>query len=248
MDLVSQSYWDNSYNNISLEAYECNNPIVNEIRKVLTGSKKKYKNVFEIGCFPARFLPVFAEFEIVLNGIDTTNRIYPDLYNHLLKKNYYVGDFYKKDVFDVDLNKKYDIVCSFGFIEHFNDYERVIQTHSLLVNQEGLLIISVPNFSGIFQFFFRIIFDRENLQRHNLMAMKLKKWHELLDRIGFKYEILFEGPIGGLELWVDKYPKNKIFSYLLKSVIRLTKKINAKGVKNSNLYSPYKLLIVKRKF
>jgi 2-polyprenyl-3-methyl-5-hydroxy-6-metoxy-1,4-benzoquinol methylase len=40
-------------------------------------------------------------------------------------------------------------VISFGFIEHFDNPENVIQKHLDLLKPGGILIVGVPNFTGI---------------------------------------------------------------------------------------------------
>jgi len=46
---------------------------------------------------------------------------------------------------------KFDIVASFGFIEHFTNWVEILESHISLLNNNGYLIVEVPNFIGPFQ-------------------------------------------------------------------------------------------------
>lgn len=60
--------------------------------------------------------------------------------------------FILNDLFDYSLNKKYDLVTSFGLCEHFIKKRRkeVLQKHIDLLKKKGIAIISVPYKFGIF--------------------------------------------------------------------------------------------------
>ena len=55
----------------------------------------------------------------------------------------------QEDFFSFDSDIKYDIVCSFGFVEHFEDTETVLRRHCNLVKPGGRLLITMPNFLGL---------------------------------------------------------------------------------------------------
>ncbi len=52
--------------------------------------------------------------------------------------------YLREDIFDLSLDQKYDIVGSFGLIEHFMDKTSIIEQHKKYVAEDGVIIISVP--------------------------------------------------------------------------------------------------------
>lgn len=81
------------------------------------------RSVLEIGCFPGKFLSVFGELGYELNGIDISPRVETDLPIWLRDKGYKTGNFINADFFDYADSRKYGVVCSFGFIEHFVNWQ-----------------------------------------------------------------------------------------------------------------------------
>ncbi|MCB4790962.1 MAG: class I SAM-dependent methyltransferase [Elusimicrobia bacterium] len=66
-----------------------------------------------------------------------------------LKPNSIVGDLLQ---IDPSLNEKYDLVCSFGTLEHFSGENRksAFEANVKLLRKGGILFFSVPNYLGIF--------------------------------------------------------------------------------------------------
>ena len=48
------------------------------------------------------------------------------------------------DIFELDIKERFDIVCSFGLIEHFPNKKEVILIHSKFVKPNGKVLIIVP--------------------------------------------------------------------------------------------------------
>ncbi len=91
------------------------------------------------------------------------------------------------DFFDDEFHEKFrgyfDIVVSWGFIEHFTDVEEVIERHLNVLAEGGKLIILIPNLNrrslyGVCA----SLFDRERLKIHNLDIMSKEAFTQLFDR------------------------------------------------------------------
>jgi predicted SAM-dependent methyltransferase len=130
-----------------------------------------------------------------------------------------------------------DIVCSFGFIEHFNDYKSIILKHDQLLKENGLLLITVPNFRGWVQKWMHKIVDNENLKRHNLESTKIDRWKCLLEENG--YTIKFIGYLGVFNFWCEHQNRNylqkfsrRLFCFSVPFLSIILKKTNS-------AYSPY---------
>lgn len=124
----------------------------------------------EIGCVPGNWLVYLAkEFGYVVSGID-----YSDLLDYTRANLVYhhvpVGDLFNADLFTFESPKKYDLVFSTGFVEHFTDHNLVIQKHADLARPGGLVIIIVPNLTHIHRLLCST-FDRKNFDAHVLTLM-----------------------------------------------------------------------------
>jgi 2-polyprenyl-3-methyl-5-hydroxy-6-metoxy-1,4-benzoquinol methylase len=211
------------------------------LKKILPVSSKM--TCLEIGAIPGGFLAYFnKEFKYKITGIDfaKNKKVFIDTMKINKIKNY---EFINADIEKLKINKKFDVVSSFGFIEHFDDYDKIIQKHIDLIDPNGYLVLSLPNFRNL-QYLYRIIFDRENLKIHNLDSMKIRKLNSILKSKGMQK--LYSGYLGGIELWYDTPIKNK-FIYNLR--YNITVKTNNKfknKLPNSRLYSPIILLVYKK--
>jgi SAM-dependent methyltransferase len=242
--LTTIEYWDQINNNKGFTPADKDNPIRIFIEKHVT--PKKDGKVFEVGCFPGSYLSVFSNLGYELNGIDYSLLTESNLNNWLVEKKYKVGQIKSGNFFDVQPGEHYfDVVCSFGFIEHFNDYLSVIEKHGNFVKSGGKLIITTPNFKGKIQKKFHTFFDNENLIKHNLDSMDPFQWRVHMEKKGFETE--FCGWFGNLVLWVErqKRPINKkIILKILFFILRIIKKIQ---IPNNKSYSPYCGLVLIKK-
>lgn len=196
----------------------------------------------EIGAIPGGFLAYFnKEFKYKITGIDFAEN--KSVFDETMKINK-IRDykFISADIKNIKTNKKYDIVSSFGFIEHFDNYEDIINKHIELLAEGGYLVISLPNFRNL-QYIYRVLFDKHNLKIHNLDSMKINKLNSIIASKGLKK--IFSGHLGGIELWYDSPIKNdKLFKIRHKIVVNINK-LKHKAP-NSFLYSPMMLLVYKK--
>jgi 2-polyprenyl-3-methyl-5-hydroxy-6-metoxy-1,4-benzoquinol methylase len=93
------------------------------------------------------------------------------------------------DFLSDDLHCRYannfDIVLSRGFIEHFDDVDHIIALHMNLTAPGGILVISIPNFSGL-NYRLMSFFHHENLDIHNTHIMNLREFRRLFQREGIE--------------------------------------------------------------
>lgn len=162
---------------------------------------KKIRNCVEIGCYPGRYLSIFGDYGIELNGIDYIPNI-SEIATLCKQKGYKTGYFHCVDFHQNTITNKFDCVYSLGFLEHFKDWAFVFKKHLDLVDSGGLVIIEVPNFRGWMQRLPRLLFDRENYLRHNIESMNINAWEKILEQHNF--EIITADNIGGYMLWFEK--------------------------------------------
>lgn len=200
MELTDRSYWHSHSENLIPVGKH------NEIRKwLLKYIPEGNGDCFEIGCMPGTYLTVFGELGYRLNGLDYVGNVDTDLPIFLNSLGYRVGEFYKVDFRDFKPLKKYEIVCSFGFIEHFVDWESIFIKHIDMVKEGGYLVITSPNFNNRVKLVFHKLFDRRALDRHNLEAIDLARWQILAKEKGFR--IITSGYFGKYIFWITHEKK-----------------------------------------
>jgi hypothetical protein len=207
--------------------------------------QNKNGNCIEIGSYPGPHLATFGDLGYILNGID----FHPDnsirLPIWLNSQNFITGAFLSSDFFEFETKLRYDVVASFGFIEHFNNYKDVILRHAALVNNNGYLIITTPNFKGSIQNWLHGFFDKENLSKHNVESMDPIEWKNLLSENGF--EILYYGYFGDFWFWHghENLPvwKKKILWFIERAIPRIRKILWFQ----SSSFSAYSGIVAKKK-
>jgi 2-polyprenyl-3-methyl-5-hydroxy-6-metoxy-1,4-benzoquinol methylase len=236
--LTDKKYWDLGYEKFLFSAMPENYSIVKKIFE-------KFKNttdgeVFEIGCFPGRFLFHFGKLGYVLSGMDQTDFL-DGMVKWFNKNNFKIGSFFKEDIFKINLDKKYDIVFSSGFIEHFTNFDEVIKIHCGLVKDNGYIFITTPNFSGSIQEKLHTIFDNENLEKHFLPSMNPDEWKKIIEDQGLK--IIEYGYLGGFDFWVGNQKRSLLKKIIIKTIRVFTP---IRWFPNSNKYSPEIYIIAQK--
>lgn len=159
-NLIEKKYWSENWKNLRLPAkflyYDYSRKIITQ--KIGKHVSSDYKSFVEIGGCPGRWADYFCHrYKIRTDSID-----YDERNIETIKKNYKLLDIEGKALLaditkDVSSLDKYDIVLSDGLVEHFRDFAKVFENHVKLLNNDGLLIVAVPN---IKQSFFYNFFSR----------------------------------------------------------------------------------------
>lgn len=239
INLASQEYWDSGYKNFNFTPMPESYPISALLRKHFPQTMNK--TIFEIGIFPGRFIYHFGKMGYQINGIDQTPYL-KDMENWFNKEKFSIGKIETGDILTLNTDKKYDVVFSSGFIEHFENFGEIIKIHADLTKQGGYVFITAPNFSGAIQKFLHTKLDKQNTDRHNLLAMDVEKWKKVL--VGEGFDIVEAGYFGGFDFWVDKEKRGLLKKILTKI---LTKVTPLRFMPNSRSYSPEIILIAKKK-
>lgn len=92
----------------------------------------------------------------------------------------------------------YDVVASFGLVEHFEDPQEVLNHHHRLLRPGGLCIVELPRIRGLL-YLHKWLFDRPNLRRHNVRTMRREVFRQFARRTG--QEIVFLDIVGGPQVW-----------------------------------------------
>jgi 2-polyprenyl-3-methyl-5-hydroxy-6-metoxy-1,4-benzoquinol methylase len=197
----------------------------------------------EIGCYPGRFLAVLGEMGYELYGVDFAERV-ESLSVWMKSRNYRVGGFWHEDFFEFRPDKKFDVVLSLGFIEHYVNWQAVLDRHMDLVAAQCLLVLSAPNFLGRLQNWFHRTLDAESYDRHHVPAMNVEEWARRVEKNGFK--VIYKGYFGPCDFWVEEQQRSfaqKVCLELLTMARPLFRRLLPE---DNKLYSPYGGLVAQR--
>lgn len=136
------------------------------------------------------------------------------------------------DFFTFSSEKKYDVVFSSGFIEHFQDTRDVIARHVDLLSEKGQLLIIIPNFLGLNGEIQRR-YDKENLDAHNLQSMKISYLKKIMQTFDL-YDVSVDY-LGKPMLWLEPKPEHGKRRKWVKMLSHAIKLFPIKG----KLLSPY---------
>lgn len=239
--LVDQSYWDASYAGMQPAMA----PPGDALREWLEGTVPQAhgeQHALEIGCFPGRYLAVLGTLGYTVHGIDLTpavERMKPAFAAMGLR----TGEFTHADFLRHEPQRRYDLVCSFGFIEHFPNWRGMIERHAELVAPGGLLVLETPNFRGWVQQLLHRLLDATNLRRHHLGAMRPDAWAAQVQARGF--EVLGCGYMGSFDFWGDSPPPNFFQRAVLRVLRAITPWLKRRKPGGAAL-SPYCVLIARK--
>ena len=152
----------------------------------------------EIGALPGRFLAYLHNtFGYRITGIDFADN--DEVFHSTMSANGIAEyEFAKQNFFEFVAAEPFDVVVSFGFIEHFDDYPDVIRRHCELVATGGYLVMTVPNFRHV-PYVYHRLFDKANLDIHNTATMKPSRVIPIVEAVGF--QTVIAEYTGGLEFW-----------------------------------------------
>lgn len=199
VEITSKSYWEDYYREASEDRIT--------IEKIcgaydffwnllIENCATKPESVLEIGAFPGRYLAYFsARNDLHPSGIDfNPDREKFSRSMHAMgieKFEYTCANFLTHQT-----EKEYDIVFSNGFIEHFKNYDEVLDKHVAYLKSGGSLMIMIPN-KRYFRELYGYLLDYENLKAHNLHCMRLKVFKDFAKRNGLAIKYLsYHGGFG----------------------------------------------------
>lgn len=208
--LTDQSHWDAAWDSsVKLRMPSRLNVGVLNITRLLKRHVFPGCRYIEIGCAPGKLLTWVANvlqanalgLDYSDAGIFQCRRLFEALNLDI--------DLYHEDFFNHTLElETFDVVTSFGLIEHFDDPVPVVRQHLDLVKPGGVAIITVPNYGGVYGSI-QSWCDSPNLELHNLDIMTTSAMRALVD--SSEVESVRAYRFGSVNPWVlnlgNKLPK-----------------------------------------
>jgi 2-polyprenyl-3-methyl-5-hydroxy-6-metoxy-1,4-benzoquinol methylase len=191
MDKAGQKYWDDSW--ASSDIPKAVNPsdmrLWNHVNRqfhklflrLFDKSETASMRLLEIGCAKSAWLPYFVkEFGFKVGGIDYSP-IGCQMARQVLQANGVEAEVVCADFFEPPENLlgTFDVVVSFGVIEHFDDTAACLRAVSSFLKPGGLLITNIPNMVGSVGAIQKLV-NKPVYDIHQLIdPAKLKEAHEL---------------------------------------------------------------------
>lgn len=169
---TSIEHWDNIYNNYRrLRLPSPFNISSQDIKLLFKKHIKSGMRILEVGCAPGRNLAWIAKsLKADVSGVDYSQHGIT-LTSELFKKFGLYCDLRHEDIFNTTFPMhSFDVVYSFGLIEHFDDPGEIINMHIKLTKPGGITLIGIPNYTGLYGFLQRKL-DPDNLAIHNTKIM-----------------------------------------------------------------------------
>jgi 2-polyprenyl-3-methyl-5-hydroxy-6-metoxy-1,4-benzoquinol methylase len=186
---------------------------------------KRYegKLFIELGCSPGTMSAMICnQINFIPYGIDFSPQAC--LYIENMKRvGYEHAQLIPVDVREYGTDMRFDVVASFGLVEHFENPTEILFHHDRLVKRHGLVIVVMPNFRYV-QWLYHFLFDRNDLVAHNLRTMNLDVLRKF--SMEYKYEILFLAHYGRMNFWGVDLRGLKVTAQLRRLAARVVRDIS----------------------
>lgn len=182
-DAAGKEYWNSIWEKLPpVEPYEGplyeQHPVLSKFLSHAGGG-----DAIEIGCGTGSYMVyINKEFGYRIDGLDYSSHM-EYVRANLICNGIENSELFNADFFEFEPPKKYDLVLSGGFAEHFDDYELVVRKHSDWAKPGGLVVIIVPNLTH----FHKLLcgwFAPEALRVHRFPLMRREVMRRTLEKAG----------------------------------------------------------------
>lgn len=254
MEITTKNFWEKYWGEIKLPqkiniSFK-NDRVISETIVVYVPKAKNNEIALEIGCAPGKWL-VFL-YERLGYGVDGFE--YLDVAAEKTRENLSLCgiptnkfNIITADFLNQTPQEKYDLVTSFGFIEHFENYQDIFSKHLAYTKKDGNVVIGFPSFRGV-NYYIQLCIDKicgsKIIENHNIKMMDNKLMLEMINQS--KNDIVFSNYIGGFEpsLFNIQDIKNSFIKFWFKVVLKFLGFCFSDS--NNKFVSSYLLIIVKK--
>ncbi|WP_274475880.1 class I SAM-dependent methyltransferase [Mangrovimonas aestuarii] len=179
-------------------------------------------DIIEIGGYPGRYLAYLSvKYGVKPTCLDfNSNSTQVELvFEELGVRDYHIIN---EDFTTFSTDQKYDYVMSNGFVEHFEDFNAILDLHVKYLKTNGKLLVMLPNKRSLRRLY-GYACDYKNLKAHNLKSMKLKVLNDFAKRNNLKVCSLQY--YGGFPFAVHQ-PLNIFQKVIFKATRKIFKRLN----------------------
>lgn len=245
--LTDQDYWEKYYSKSATNKKNIIDvvSIYDKYWNVLIteNDNKNKKTLIELGGYPGRYLAYLSDkYNLTSTCLDfnsDTIKVEESM------PAFGVVDYkiIQADILNYKPLEKYDLVISNGFIEHFDNYEKVLNNHCAYLKKGGTMLVMIPNKRGSRRLYGYLV-DYKNLKAHNLKCMEKKTFENFANENNLL--VLKNEYFGGFPFAVHQ-KLNFAQKLLFMSTRLFFKKINPYLIKRpSKFYSSTIVAILKK--
>jgi len=189
---TDQLYWENYYKNNKVEVDNITKVVgaYDEYWDILINScKHNPTSIIEIGAYPGRYIAYLAsKYNLLPTALDfNSDRKKIEESFRVMKVTEF--DIIQADFLSYRTDKKYDLVISNGFIEHFENFNEVLNKHYEYLAPGGAMLIMIPNKRYLRKLYGYLV-DYSNLKAHNLKSMRLQVFIDFAGRNNLHIKML----------------------------------------------------------
>jgi len=191
-ELTNTDFWDRKYQPRGTAVFNWLKPMLRRKRYRMLGElldeiKKPSADVLELGCAPGEALLHLHKVrpQHRLHGIDYSE-VGMKSAKEFLAQAGVNADIHLGDFREVELSQQFDMVMSFGLIEHFDDPVPIIANHARLCAPGGRVAVTVPNFATPVNRFLMKHVDPVGYKGHNLTIMNLDALQSAFEEAGLR--------------------------------------------------------------
>ncbi|MBM4159376.1 MAG: glycosyltransferase [Ignavibacteria bacterium] len=178
-----------------------------EILKIL--NSKNNLDILEIGYGDGLLLKnMKSDNKIVCFGMNEENENSESVYNR-----YFRFDLHRGLPDLPELHKKFDYILLLDIIEHLLGYQKILEDAPKYLNENGIIVLSIPNFVNIYVRLNLLIgripyTDRGLFDKNHIRIFNYKNAKKLLGKFNYKIEKIFFTPIPVIEVLPKSLKKN----------------------------------------
>lgn len=246
LPLTTRQYWDASRTAFQPTRVE-SSEFAPYFRRYLPVDASK--TCVEIGAYPGTHLCYLARrFGYAVTGIEYSDR-WRDLEEQFRFNGVQRGEVIHADFSTMPLSPRFDVVTSFGFIEHFAEPDVIVERHFQLLRAGGFLVVSVPYLGGLQGWLRRAAYTGEKMQAvlatHNQAIMHRDA---LVSRVRRGGDVLFADYVMGARVWFNaRDPGVRTDRRWLVGAAGICDRLTSGWLPSSRYYSPMILVIAAKR-
>jgi len=254
--LSQKEQWESRWSNVRKQrlAFDPKQPLFRETHKLLQNYLPcdSGRRFLEVGAYPGKYLWYFHRYygyepwgiEYVESCAEKAKEL---LRNENVPANIIAKDFFDFSHSDYGDEHGWDVVASFGFVEHFDQPEIAVSRHLEVARPDGYVVVSVPNHAGWNGNIMKVV-DKNKWSQHN--RMNLPDLVRAFEVTGGN-QVLFAGHVGHLGFWntcLYETAKSKLGALypLVRAPLSIAEHLGSKIVPNNGLTSPELVVIAQK--
>lgn len=250
-DLTTEAFWNDYWSTLKLPIsvdlnFKNDRVIAEEILKAIPANRPL--TAIEIGCAPGKWLSFLAkELHCQVTGIEYLKPAAEKTIENLKIQNITNYNVIAGDFFNHQIKETFDVVVSLGFIEHFDNYDKVLEDQLKLVSKGGYLVMGIPRFIGINYYLQKCIdffIKNKLIPGHNLKTMNLQNFEKFAKE--HNLTIICNKFVGGFEPGL--FPVAEVRNFPARVSIKIVMRVFnwLFGKVNSSMTSSYQVAIFKK--